>query len=197
MTAEIPSADQPCESHPDQDASQGSECLELNSRSQLDTERLGMLMAGWLTAGSVISLAGDLGAGKTAFVRGLAAGLHCRGPVASPTFTILMEHPASAGSLPLYHFDAYRLGTSEAFVELGLTEYFDSDGVSAIEWGDLIPDLLPERCIMICLSAMSQTPDSRHITVCWPGGRISLAGLARQYEAGDHIRLEITEQEED
>lgn len=156
----------------------GNSELIVLSESQADTEKLGFRLSGLVGTGSVISLTGDLGAGKTALARGLAAGLHCRGVVASPTFTILMEHPAGECGLPLYHFDAYRLGNSDAFIDLGLAEYLDGEGVSVIEWGDLISDILPERTIWLRIAAVEGAPQSRRISIKWPGGKEMIAALA-------------------
>lgn len=152
--------------------------LALVTESADETEALGAAMAELLTAGSVISLEGDLGAGKTLFTRGLASGLHCRGAVASPTFTILMEHPAGGNGLPLYHFDVYRLLNSDEFIELGFDEYLDGAGVSVVEWGDLILDILPERTVRLRFTAVEDDRQSRNIQICWPGGQTCLAALA-------------------
>jgi len=111
--------------------------------------------------------------------RGLAAGLNCQGPVASPTFILLMEHPAGAGGLALYHFDAYRLAGSADFCLAGLDEYFTTGGVCAVEWGSLIADLLPERTLRICLRQTSpDQPERRLIELFWPGCPERLAQLA-------------------
>ena len=94
--------------------------IALLSQSPEQTDEFGRLLAGNLRPGDVVSLDGDLGAGKTALTRGLAAGLGCLVPVSSPTFTLLIEHPADIGGLALYHFDAYRLEGSDDFCEIGL-----------------------------------------------------------------------------
>lgn len=160
--------------------SESAAYLVLVSASADATEKLGSALAGLLTAGSVVSLEGDLGAGKTLFTRGLAQGLHCRGAVASPTFTILMEHPAGASGLALYHFDVYRLANSDEFTELGFDEYLDGDGVSVIEWGDLIRDILPDRTIRLIFSTIDDAREKRQIAFCWPDDQGFLAELARQ-----------------
>lgn len=160
--------------------SDSADGLVLVSASAEATEKLGATVAGLLTAGSVVSLEGDLGAGKTLFTRGLAHGLHCRGAVASPTFTILMEHPAGETGLALYHFDVYRLANSDEFVELGFDEYLDGGGVSVIEWGDLIRDILPDRTIRLIFSTIDDAREKRQIAFCWPDDQGRLAELARQ-----------------
>ena len=83
---------------------------------------------------------GDLGAGKTAFVQGLAKGFNIFEPITSPTFTIVNEYD---GDMPLYHFDVYRIADSDEMYEIGYEEYVDGNGVSVIEWAELIEDVLP------------------------------------------------------
>ncbi len=97
-----------------------------------------------LSAGCVIGLVGDLGAGKTCFIKGLAEGLNNTpaSEVTSPTFTILQEYP---GPVPLYHFDAYRLSGSHDLEAIGFEDYVGTDGVAVIEWADRISDALPEK----------------------------------------------------
>jgi tRNA threonylcarbamoyladenosine biosynthesis protein TsaE len=112
------------------------------SHSPDDTWELAKRLAPKLSAGDVISLSGDLGAGKTVFTKGLAEGLDITEPVTSPTFTILKEY---RGRLPLFHFDVYRLGHPDELDELGVDEYFYSDGVSVVEWGDKVSALIPEE----------------------------------------------------
>lgn len=142
------------------------------------TDRLGRQLAVLLPAGAVISLEGGMGAGKTALTRGLAAGLRCLGPVASPTYTLLMEHPAAAGGLALYHFDAYRLDGPDEFCELGLQEYFHAGGICVIEWGDLIAEILPRQALILRMSQPDEDkPLTRRIVLTWPEGRRQLAAL--------------------
>jgi len=98
-------------------------------------------LAGSLRAGDVIALTGDLGAGKTHFVKGLALGLGSDAEVTSPTFTLIHEY--GGGRLPLFHFDLYRLDEAEEVSRIGFDEYLESDGVCVVEWGDKFPELLP------------------------------------------------------
>ena len=93
--------------------------------------------------GQVITLTGDLGVGKTVFTQGLAKGLGIEEPVNSPTFTIVQVY--DEGRLPLYHFDVYRIGDIEEMDEVGFEEYVMGDGVSLIEWANLIEEILPEN----------------------------------------------------
>ncbi len=142
------------------------------------TGLLGRRLAGYLSADDVISLEGDMGAGKTAFTRGLADGLRCRGTVASPTFTLLMEHPAGDGGLALYHFDTYRLSGADEFCELGLQEYFTAGGVCVLEWGGLVADILPPRTLLIRFSQPDfDRPQTRRISITWPAGETKLAAM--------------------
>ena len=162
--------------------------LVMTTDSPEDTEQLGELIARLLPPDAVISLNGDLGAGKTALTRGLARGLGCLWPVSSPTFTLLMEHPARADGLALYHFDTYRLDEHEAsavFSELGFEAYFDDGGVCAVEWGEKIASLLPARTLVIrMIRAGYQDETTRRISLVWPDGnrinRLCLAVAARR-----------------
>ncbi|CCO08081.1 tRNA (adenosine(37)-N6)-threonylcarbamoyltransferase complex ATPase subunit type 1 TsaE [Desulforamulus hydrothermalis] len=119
------------------------------SRSPAETRQLGQKMAGLLQAGDIICLNGDLGAGKTAFSQGVAEGLGVKGPVTSPTFTLINEYE---GRLPLYHFDVYRLGGPADLEDLGYEEYFYGQGVCLIEWARRVADLLPGQRLDICLT---------------------------------------------
>jgi tRNA threonylcarbamoyladenosine biosynthesis protein TsaE len=116
--------------------------MKYNSNSYEETQKIAADFAKTLKAGDVICMYGDLGAGKTAFVQGLAKGLGIDEPITSPTFTIVNEY---SGTLPLYHFDVYRIDDSDEMYEIGYEEYVYGDGVSVIEWPQLIDDILPER----------------------------------------------------
>ena len=112
------------------------------SNSPKETENLAKAFAKKLEKGDVICLSGDLGVGKTAFVQGLAKGLGIEEYISSPTFTIVNCY---SGKLPFYHFDVYRIGDSEEMFEIGYEEYVYGDGISVIEWPQLISDILPEK----------------------------------------------------
>jgi len=102
---------------------------------------LGRAETAQLRRGDVLALCGELGAGKTHFVKGVAAGLGTEGEITSPTFTLIHEY--IGGRLPLYHFDFYRLEDEDEALKIGLDEYLDGDGVCVVEWADKFPGLLP------------------------------------------------------
>jgi tRNA threonylcarbamoyladenosine biosynthesis protein TsaE len=125
------------------------------------TERLGCRLASLFQGGDVIALYGELGAGKTCLVRGLAQGLGLeKGLVSSPSFSLINEYP---GPLPLFHMDCYRLGREEEFEELGLEEYFDGPGISIIEWAERIKDL-PEERLDISIAILGESQRRIQIT---------------------------------
>lgn len=105
------------------------------------TIAFGRDFAAQLRAGDVLALCGDLGAGKTHFVKGLAAGLGTEATVTSPTFTLIHEYPG--GRLPLFHFDLYRLESEDELLRIGFDDYLDAAGVFALEWAEKFPALLP------------------------------------------------------
>jgi tRNA threonylcarbamoyladenosine biosynthesis protein TsaE len=125
------------------------------SNSTDETAAVGGQYASTAQAGDVFALSGDLGAGKTQFVKGLVAGLGSNAPVTSPTFTILHEY--EGGRLPAYHFDFYRLETRETALRLGLDDYFFGEGVAIVEWADRFPDLIPDGAQWILFELKSET----------------------------------------
>lgn len=118
----------------------------VRTSSDEQTRALAKSLAMRLEAGDIIALIGDLGAGKTTFVQGLAAGLGIAEPVTSPTFALVNQY---SGRLPLYHFDVYRLDHPSQLEDIGYEEYFYGDGVSVVEWANLIADYLPEDVITV------------------------------------------------
>jgi tRNA threonylcarbamoyladenosine biosynthesis protein TsaE len=113
------------------------------SQNEKDTKQIGEQLAGFLEPKDVLALSGNLGTGKTTFIKGVAQGLKIdSNKVVSPTFTLLREY---RGNIPLYHFDLYRLDYLEQVEFLGYEEYFYGDGVCCIEWADKIDELLPDR----------------------------------------------------
>ena len=111
------------------------------SHSPAETFAHGREIAATLRAGDVLALDGDLGAGKTHFVKGIAAGLGCEGDVTSPTFTLVHEY--TGGRLPLFHFDFYRLESGDEVLRIGLDDYLGAGGVLVIEWAGKFPAVLP------------------------------------------------------
>ena len=142
-----------------------------------ETLKLGEKIGSLLIPGDVIALDGDLGAGKTLLTRGICEGMGLDPQyVTSPTFTIVNEYdePLEAGSeiMKLYHFDTYRLGSSEDFLAAGLDEYFYMDGVCVIEWANIIDSILPHGTVRINITG---TGDERTFEITDPFGRLSRA----------------------
>jgi tRNA threonylcarbamoyladenosine biosynthesis protein TsaE len=125
------------------------------SNSPEETASFGRQLAESLKPGDVLALTGDLGSGKTEFVKGFAAALGATTPATSPTFTLVHEY--AGGRLPIYHFDFFRIEDQQAAERLGLNDYFFSDGVSVIEWADRFPDLIPENARWIAFETKSET----------------------------------------
>ena len=121
--------------------------MEVISNSPTETEQLGADLAAQLSPGDIIAFTGDLGAGKTAFTRGLARGLGAQERVTSPTFTIVNEY--EGGRLPLFHFDMYRLGSSDELFDIGWEDYLARGGVCAVEWSEIIDDALEGHVIRV------------------------------------------------
>ena len=134
--------------------------MELISNSPADTERIGAALAKVLQPGTVIAYRGDLGAGKTAFTRGLAKGLGIEDRVTSPTYTIVNEY--TSGRLPLFHFDMYRLGSAEELFDIGWEDYLERGGVCAVEWSENVWDAL-EDPVIVTITRLGE--DSRKILI--------------------------------
>ena len=129
-----------------------------------DTFALGQKIGELVKPGTVISLVGDLGVGKTVFTQGLAKGLGITEPVNSPTFTIVQVY--EEGRLPFYHFDVYRIGDIEEMEEIGYDDYFFGNGICLIEWAELIEEILPDNVISITIEKdLTQGFDYRRITI--------------------------------
>lgn len=138
--------------------------MVIETRCPEETFRLGEELGRKAVPGQVFTLTGDLGVGKTVFTQGLAKGLGIEEPVNSPTFTIVQVY--EDGRLPFYHFDVYRIGDVEEMDEVGFEDYVMGDGVSLIEWADLIEEILPEKRTRILIEKdMEQGFDYRKITV--------------------------------
>jgi len=138
------------------------------TKSTLETIRVGKDIGRRLLPGAVVALVGDLGAGKTQFIKGLAAGVGIRNPtyISSPSFTLIHEYP---GKIPFYHVDLFRLEKVEEAESLGLEDYFLGRGVMAIEWADRIPSLLPEEMLLVSMSYIDK--DRRSIEIIGKGRR--------------------------
>lgn len=121
--------------------------MERISNSPQDTEALGAALARVCRPGCVVAFSGDLGAGKTAFVRGMARGLGVTDRVTSPTFTIVNEY--TGGRLPLFHFDLYRLGGPEDLFDIGWDDFLSRGGVCAVEWSETIREVLEPETIYV------------------------------------------------
>ena len=136
--------------------------MEYLSRSAEETEAIGEALGRRLRGGSVVAYRGGLGMGKTAFTRGLARGLGCRGRVTSPTFTIVNEY---RGTTPLFHFDMYRLEDEEALFDIGWEDYLQRGGVCAVEWSENVTDALPEDSVFVTIERHETENDWRYITI--------------------------------
>ena len=135
--------------------------MQYTSHSVSDTEAFGETLAKRLRPGDVVAFTGSLGMGKTALTRGIARGLGYRGRVTSPTFTIVNEYE---GGVPLFHFDLYRLGSSDELYDIGWDDYLARGGVCAVEWSERVSDALPEGAVTVDI-ARGDGDDTRVITV--------------------------------
>ena len=134
--------------------------MELITNSPEETERVGMALGAVLTPGTILAYEGDLGAGKTAFTRGLARGLGATEQVTSPTYTIVNEY--LSGRLPLFHFDMYRLASAEDLWDIGWEDYLERGGVCAVDWSENVREAM-EDAITVRIEKLGE--DSRRITI--------------------------------
>ena len=134
--------------------------MQYITNSPAQTEAIGAALGAILPAGTVIAYRGDLGAGKTAFTRGLARGLGCKELVTSPTYTIVNEY--LGGRLPLFHFDMYRLRSSDDLWDIGWEDYLDRNGICAVEWSENVADALEDP---LTVTIEKTGEESRCITV--------------------------------
>ena len=134
--------------------------LQFITTSPEETEALGQALGAVLVPGTVLAYAGDLGAGKTAFTRGLARGLGVSDPVTSPTYTIVNEY--LGGRMPLFHFDMYRLHSSDDLWDIGWEDYLERGGICAVEWSENVADAM-EDAIIITIEKLGD--ETRRITV--------------------------------
>jgi tRNA threonylcarbamoyladenosine biosynthesis protein TsaE len=147
------------------DPSVGAPGLDLTAASPEQTRAVGAAVAGVLLPGDVVSLTGDLGAGKTTFVQGAAEVLGVREPVLSPTFTLVRAYH---GTVPVYHLDIYRLDRVQDVLDLGFEELVDEGGIVFVEWGDAIDALLPPEHLQVELT-LPPGEQGRTITLTWYG----------------------------
>ena len=136
--------------------------MQITTHSADETQALGQKLASRLAPGDVIAYFGDLGAGKTAFTRGLAQGLGITDPVTSPTYTIVNEY--LSGRIPLFHFEMYRLSSSDELFDIGWEDYLSRGGVCAVEWSENVEDALQDA-IRVTIEKDADEPDTRHITI--------------------------------
>ena len=139
--------------------------MTFETHSPQETFDIAKKMGEEAKVGTVITLDGDLGAGKTLFTKGFAAGLGITEPVSSPTFTILQEY--SGGRFPLYHFDVYRIGDPMEMEEIGFDDFIYGDGVCLIEWSELIAELIPDDAVKIRIERSPQMGDDYRRINIW------------------------------
>jgi len=142
--------------------------MVFHTKSASETIRIGKSIGSRLLPGDVVALTGELGAGKTQFIKGLAAGVGIGNPtyVSSPSFKLINEYP---GKITFYHIDFFRLSGEKEAEELGLDDYFQSSGITAIEWADKIPSLLPEEILRIHIRYTGE--NSRTLEISGEGKR--------------------------
>ena len=136
--------------------------MEYLSHNEAETEALGAALASRLHPGDIVAYTGALGAGKTAFTRGIARALGCAGRVTSPTFTIVNEY---SGPVPLFHFDMYRLSGEDDLFAIGWEDYLDRGGVCAVEWSERVRDALPAGTITVDIQRCEENEDWRRIII--------------------------------
>ena len=144
--------------------------MQFTTNSPAQTEEIGAALGKIIEPGTVIAYRGDLGAGKTAFTRGLAKGLGCTEIVTSPTYTIVNEY--LGGRIPLFHFDMYRLRSSDDLFDIGWEDYLDRGGVCAVEWSENVDDAM-EDALYITIEKLGE--DARRITIEGGGGLADLS----------------------
>ena len=147
--------------------------MQITTHSADETQALGQRLAKRLLPGDVIAYFGDLGAGKTALTRGIAQGLGVTDLVTSPTYTIVNEY--LTGRIPLFHFDMYRLGSSDELFDIGWEDYLARGGICAVEWSENVEDALRDA-IHITIEKDPLEPDTRRITI-EGGSRFEAAGI--------------------
>lgn len=156
--------------------------MVVQTKSSAETIRIGKSIGSRLLPGDVVVLVGELGSGKTQFVKGMALGVGVGKPtyISSPSFTLINEYP---GRIPFYHIDLFRLGCEKEAEELGLDDYFQGKGITAIEWADKIPSLLPKEMLLIHI--VYQGKNTRSLEIIGKGERyLSLVDQIQSSEFG-------------
>lgn len=178
--------------HRQPDESNGEEDprMRFSSGCVEETIELGRLLAGVLAADDVVVLSGDLGAGKTHFTKGVAAGLGVSDPITSPTFNLVLEYEgatAAGDPIVLYHFDLYRLDEASQLADIDYFGLLESDGVSLVEWGDRFPEACAGDCLHVDITlGFAEGPDAsttRTIEAWAPAGSTAAERLAAWREA--------------
>jgi len=145
--------------------------INIETHSFEETIEFGKKLGTVLKSGDIISLSGDLGTGKTAFTNGIAKSLGIESYITSPTFTIVNEYE---GRLPLYHFDVYRISDPDEMFDIGFEEYINSEGITIIEWGEQIKDILPKDIIRVDIKKnINKGLDVREISIDFIGEKYS------------------------
>ncbi len=145
--------------------------FKIETQSFEETVEFGKKLGAVLNSGDIISLSGDLGTGKTALTNGIAKSLGISSYITSPTFTLVNEYE---GRLPLYHFDVYRIADPDEMFDIGFEEYINSEGITIIEWGEQIKDILPKEIIRIEIKKnLTKGLDVREISIDFIGEKYS------------------------
>ncbi|MBR6522730.1 MAG: tRNA (adenosine(37)-N6)-threonylcarbamoyltransferase complex ATPase subunit type 1 TsaE [Oscillospiraceae bacterium] len=134
--------------------------MKIITKSEKETQEAGAELVKTLAPGSVVAMYGDLGAGKTAFVRGMTRGLGINFPVSSPTFNVVNEYP---GEVPMFHFDMYRLGSADELFDIGWDDYLERGGICAVEWSENVEEAFEPGTVKVTISKLGDS--EREITV--------------------------------
>ena len=134
--------------------------MKIITKSEKETQEAGEKLVQKLAPGSVVAMYGDLGAGKTAFVRGMPRGLGINVPVSSPTFNVVNEYP---GKVPLFHFDMYRLGSADELFDIGWDDYLERGGICAVEWSENVEEAFEPGTVKVTITKLGDS--EREITV--------------------------------
>ena len=134
--------------------------MKIVTKSETETQQAGTELVKTLAPGSVVAMYGDLGAGKTAFVRGMTRGLGINFPVSSPTFNVVNEYP---GKVPMFHFDMYRLGSADELFDIGWDDYLERGGICAVEWSENVEEAFEPGTVKVTITKLGDS--EREITV--------------------------------